>query len=348
MVSIFRFLPVEVILCTLSVPPRLAPTHDRTDRWTTQHAMMVRLLKLKTAILEYFKIRESNSRKLSTREWRITNEVCSLLDVVAEVTMRIQGGADTHISQTMFNMLEIKEIFEEEEHKIRTLDQPYDGRDVLKENQSVDDLSMEARTVRNVMLEKLAKKELGQARMPVECICALLDLRRKDCSADHIVNDSAALKDSAMKDVKSVAKTFREPVTSISPSAGDGGGGGAGTGSSQPAPPKKQNVASDLEERRLEHLARRKATSAAGSAASQEPSLAKWYVLIERELRMYVAEDTQPEEDDFSLLEFWARRSRASTCAATGEVEPSLPYLALIARLYHGIESTSCQAERNF
>ena len=63
---------------------------------------------------------------------------------------------------------------------------------------------------------------------------------------------------------------------------------------------------------------------------------------------MYVAEGTQPEEDDFSLLEFWARRSRASTCAATGEVEPGLPYLALIARLYHGIKSTSCQAERNF
>ena len=63
---------------------------------------------------------------------------------------------------------------------------------------------------------------------------------------------------------------------------------------------------------------------------------------------MYVAEDTQPEEDDFSLFEFWARRSRTSTCAATGEVEPGLPYLALIARPYHGIESTSCQAERNF
>ena len=168
------------------------------------------------------------------------------------------------------------------------------------------------------------------------------------CSADHLVNGSAALKDSAMKDIKSVAKTFREPVTLTSPAAGDGGGGSDGGGSSQPAPPKKQKIASDLEERRFERLAKRKATSAAGSAASQGPPLAKRYVLIERELRMYVAEDTQPGEDDFSLLELWARRSRASTCAATGEVEPGLPYLALIARLYHGIESTSCQAERNF
>ena len=49
-----------------------------------------------------------------------------------------------------------------------------------------------------------------------------------------------------------------------------------------------------------------------------------------------MAEDVQPEETDFSLLEFWKRRR-------TG-----MPFLALIARLYNGIESSSCQAERNF
>ena len=63
---------------------------------------------------------------------------------------------------------------------------------------------------------------------------------------------------------------------------------------------------------------------------------------------MYLAEDPHLEENDFSLLQFWLRRSKPSTCAETGEVEAGLPYLALIARLYNGIESTSCQAERNF
>ena len=62
---------------------------------------------------------------------------------------------------------------------------------------------------------------------------------------------------------------------------------------------------------------------------------------------MYLAEDPHLEENDFSLLQFWLRRSKLSTCAETGEVEAGLPYLALIARLYNGIESTSCQAERN-
>ena len=63
---------------------------------------------------------------------------------------------------------------------------------------------------------------------------------------------------------------------------------------------------------------------------------------------MYLAEDPHLEENDFSLLQFWLRRSKGGTCAETGEVEAGLPFLALIARLYNGIESTSCQAERNF
>ena len=63
---------------------------------------------------------------------------------------------------------------------------------------------------------------------------------------------------------------------------------------------------------------------------------------------MYLAEDAHPEEDNFSLLAYWRRRSKPSACAETGEVKAGLPYLALTARLYHGIESTSSQSERNF
>lgn len=48
--------------------------------------------------------------------------------------------------------------------------------------------------------------------MPVERICALLDPRRKDCSAEHLVNGDAHLKTSAVDDVKNVAKTFVEPA----------------------------------------------------------------------------------------------------------------------------------------
>ena len=63
-----------------------------------------------------------------------------------EVTIKIQGGVDTHISQTMFSMLEIKEIIGDTEHWIRAPDQAYDGGDVLKEKTSLDDLTSEYAT----------------------------------------------------------------------------------------------------------------------------------------------------------------------------------------------------------
>ena len=119
--------------------------------------MMARLLKLKQPIIDYFRRHSNNARKLTSHEWRVTSEVCSLLDVVAEVTIKI--GADTHIGQTMFNMMKIKAIFTEEDHNIRTPVQTYDSSgDILKERMGVDDLSQEAQLVREVLLSKLGEK----------------------------------------------------------------------------------------------------------------------------------------------------------------------------------------------
>ena len=140
----------------------------------------------------------------------------------------MEGGADTHIGQTMYNMMEIKEVFTEEDHNIRTPDQSYESNgDIWKERMGVDDLSQEAQLliVREVLLSKLKKKELGMARVPVERICALLDPRRKDSSAQHLANGNVHQKTPAIDDVKNVAKTFVEPASSA---AGDGGNGGAG------------------------------------------------------------------------------------------------------------------------
>ena len=291
--------------------------------------MMARILKLKEPLVEYFRRRSSNERKLNSHEWKVTNEVCSLLDVVAKVTIRIQGGADTHLSQTMFNMREIHEIFGEDSHAIRKLDQSYNGVDVETEEMAEEDLTAEAQQVRRVLLSKLAKKKLGTARMPVE---------RKDCSDDHFINGGEPLKTSAIADVKNVAKTFVDPSNGPAPSAtgggsGAGGSGSGGDGSNPPAPKKAKK--SYLEERRLKRLAKHKESAASSSSASPSAAVRR-AALIGKELRLYMAEDVQPEETAFSLLEFWKRRR-------TG-----MPFLTLIARLYNGIESTSCQAERNF
>ena len=150
--------------------------------------------------------------------------------------------------------------------------------------------------------------------------------------------------------MQNVAKTFVEPASLAAGdggNGGDGGAGGAGGGDrSIPPEPKKQKVSSDLEKRRLKRLAKSKASNASRSPSSV--TTVRRSAIIENEMWMYLAEDPHVEENDFSLLQFWLRRSKPSTCAETGEVEAGLPYLALIARLYNGIESTSCQAEMNF
>ena len=50
----------------------------------------------------------------------------------------------------------------------------------MKESTSVDDLMSETLMVRDIMIAKLDKKKLGQATMPLERICALLDPRGKE------------------------------------------------------------------------------------------------------------------------------------------------------------------------
>ena len=55
------------------------------------------------------------------------------------------------------------------------------------------------------------------------------------------------------------------------------------------------------------------------------------------------------EEEGFSLPGSWRRSGSPKLSLATGEVieEAAVPYLALLARLYHGVEAMSCQAKRN-
>ena len=53
--------------------------------------MMDRLLCLKTSINEHFQTHHNDQRKLPNREWAVTNEICSVLDPIADVTTKIQG-----------------------------------------------------------------------------------------------------------------------------------------------------------------------------------------------------------------------------------------------------------------
>ena len=81
--------------------------------------MTDRLLAMKKPISEYFRQRPQNTRKLTSHEWTVTNEVRSLLDNVSEATIRMHGAGDTHVSQAMFIMTEVIAMLKEESHPIR-------------------------------------------------------------------------------------------------------------------------------------------------------------------------------------------------------------------------------------
>jgi len=312
--------------------------------------MMVRLLGLKKAITEYFRQETQNSaRRLTSHEWTVTNEVSSLLDDVSEATIRMQGATDTHLSQAMFIMREVIEMLNEDKQPIRLPDAtvlPVPEGGIPTEQTDILDLTMEAQEVRDVLLEVMAEKGLGKATLKVERVCALLDPRRKSLDNSQIVNGSAALRTRAEEDLKALIETFADehtpspaplPASSV-----------VNQETAEPAPKRKKP--SRMEERRAARVAAAVAGSTGNGGAQPLPSVTGRRVMISRELLVYLAEPDQIDVDGFNLLGFWSRRGTDSTCPTTGTVTSpaEMPYLAFLARLYHGVEATSCQAERNF
>ena len=73
-------------------------------------------------------------------------------------------------------------------------------------------------------------------------------------------------------------------------------------------------------------------------------------VALQQELLNYRSQNVEADVCGFSLPGFWLRKSEPMLAQGTGELAaaPYLPHFALLAHLYHGVEETSCQAERNF
>ena len=225
------------------------------------------------------------------------------------------------------------------------------------------DLCGEVQTAVDVCVEYMGKKNLGEVGNPVERISTLLDPRRKTLSKQECVNGSPDVKQLAINELKDVADLFEgsapqqttapapapasalAPAPAPPPAPAPGGHGATGPLA------KKPRVLSVMEQRRDNRLAAAGSAGAAGDKAEScsGPSIAH-KVRVLQELTRYVAEGVELEEDGFSLPGFWRRRDSPKLSQATGEVieEAAMPHLALLARLYHEVEATSCQAVRNF
>ena len=137
--------------------------------------------------------------------------MCSLLDDVSEITVRIQVAADTHVSQAMFMMTEVMAMLKGVSHPIRVpnatvLPPPPDG--IPAESTQVAELTLEAQDVREVLLEEMEDKGEWKTSLKVERLNALLDTRRKAPGADQLVNSSAARRTRAEEDSKGVIADF--------------------------------------------------------------------------------------------------------------------------------------------
>ena len=133
----------------------------------------------------------------------------------------MQAAGDTHVSQGMFIMTEVIAMLKEKFHPIRVsnatvLPLPPDG--IPTESTQVAELSLEAQDVREVLLEVMEDKGGGKASLKVESLCALLDLRQKALGADQLVNNSAAPRTRAEKDLKGVFAEFMDAQTQPSAS----------------------------------------------------------------------------------------------------------------------------------
>ena len=232
------------------------------------------------------------------------------------------------------------------------------------------DLCGEVRTAVDVCVEYMGKNNLGEVGNPVERISTLLDPRRKTLSKQECVNGSPDVKQLSINELKDAADLFdgsapqqtTVPAASASPPAPAPASALAPAPAPPPAPvpgghgatgplAKKPRVLSVMEQRRANRLAAAGSAGAAGDEAESGsgPSITH-KVRVLQELTRYVAQGLEMEEDGFSLPGFWRRRGSLKLSQATGEVieEAAMPHLAHLARLYYGVEATSCQAERNF
>ena len=140
-------------------------------------------------ISEYFRQQPQNPRKLTPYEWTVTNEVCSLLDEVSEITIPMQGAKDTDVSQAMFIAHEVMQLLRGETLLIRmqnttVVPAPPDG--IPTEEMLVSELSVEAQEVRNVLLEVMKQKGVGRADQVVERLSALMNPRWKSLDAEQL------------------------------------------------------------------------------------------------------------------------------------------------------------------
>ena len=239
---------------------------------------------------------------------------------------------------------------------IRSLD-PYDGP---RTETAVANLLAQVQDLLKILVQDFQKRGLGRALDDVEKICLLLDPRFKSLCTAVCLNGGNSLQNEVHALVEYKFSSFSGNATfsarsvgtgssgdgqgARGPQAGEGsaegtGGGSGGTGTEAGLPPamfRMDKIRADMNK----NVAR-----PAGDVDA--PELRKDAAL--GEIAVYMKEAAPKNDSKFDFLQYCEARG-------TGGVDPSgkvvvparWPHIGLLVRLYAGIDTTSCQAERNF
>ena len=252
-------------------------------------------------------------------------------------------------------------LFTDEGQDIRCLD-PWDG---AKASVPTIQLQPVTWTLLTVLAADMSRRKLGSATETPAKINLRLDPRFKTCCLNVCLNGGPELQAQVAADVKESFSYFHgytkeksegQGTATPSPSLSGGGGGAAGGGVGEggggdSTPAGAEAPAAPVPERsRREKIRRAKSAKIARTETASSAVRETREDAALREYGEYMKEVALIDDDPaFTALEYWQPRAVDGLDKSGNVVVPARwPHVGLVARLYLGVDATSCQAERNF
>jgi hypothetical protein len=273
-------------------------------------------------------------------EWEKLKQLTGVFDAAAEITKAIQGGDNCFIGHVTYLMNQLCTLMHGNTFEVRP-DVYKEGDDSEYPEMALEELDEDVARSVAVLGSVMTAKKLGQATKEIERLAVLLDPRYKNGPLAAALFVYQPLNDAA-EELKAGYSRFGggigAPVVAVG--AADGA---AVQDNEEPA------VAEPVvKKRRLTFLEKQMQAGAVaalgGGRADTEAQL------LAAEIETYLAEAVKLPSSEFKLLQYWREKASPKTDVKTGAVlrVPEMPRLAKLAAWVHGVDATSCEAERNF
>ncbi|CAM9735456.1 unnamed protein product [Pylaiella littoralis] len=299
-----------------------------------------------------------SARAPSPAQWQAAREVISVLQDASLVSTQVQGGRHGFVGMAINSMYVLLTSLSESTQDVVSLD-PFDGD---SEDIPVTDLLPEVQELLEILVDDMGSRGLARAEKPTEKICLMLDPRFKSCCLAvcsnggtacsrlqparcgrswgilrHCICERGCRRNGECLGGSSEASPGAAPeaAAGVNPSGVNPSAGGG-----DPPQPAKMS--------RMERIRASLSTQVSGPTGDVDAAEDRADV-AEREFAAYMKEAAATNDAKFDLLKYWNARGVDGVDASGNVVAPARwPHLSLLARVYAGVDTTSCQAERNF